>query len=76
MSRQEYNVTVLSRREVTAYAGVGKPFQQYIINYVGAQLPPSSVIINVADYTEALEKKRIREHIEQRLKDRPRALRV
>jgi len=64
----EYEVTVLSRQEVTTYPKIRQPVVTVMVTYVAAGLAPATVMIPKAEYSLDLEKKRIREDIEKRLK--------
>jgi len=74
--REEYNVTVLSRREVDTYPTLGNKVTQIWITYVGAGLAPNTIYIDKAKYTKELEKRMIREDIINRLKRKPETFKV
>ena len=76
MSREEYSVTVLSRREITVYPKLNQPVQQFLITYVAAGLAPATVTIDKEKYSEDLERRLLRADIERRLKLRPEAFKV
>lgn len=69
--KKEYNVTVLSQREVSVFPEVGREVKQVQVTYVAAGLPPATVTIPKEKFNEALLKQTIRKHIEQRLKEKP-----
>ena len=69
--KQEYNVTVISRDDVTTYPKVGVAVETRMVTYVAAGLPPNTLSIPKEEWTPALEKKLIREDIEKRLKAKP-----
>ena len=74
--RQEFNVTVLSRRDVDTYPKLGVKVTQIWVTYVAAGLAPATIYIEKEKYNISLEKQAIREDIEKRLKMRPEAYRV
>ena len=74
--REEFKVTILSRREVDTYPRLGEKVTQIWITYVGAGLAPNTIYVEKAKYGKELEKKMIREDIEARLKRRPETIRV
>lgn len=76
MSREEYTVTVLSRRPITVYPKLNQPVNQIMVSYVAAGLAPATVTINREDYTREVEKKLIKEDIQRRLKERPETFKV
>ena len=69
--KEEYNVTVLSRREVTIYPRIGVEVPVIQVTYVAAGLPPFTVEIEKAKYSLELEKRLVRESIEKRLLEKP-----
>jgi len=73
---EEYEVTVLSRQEVTTYPKIRQPVVTVMVSYVAAGLPPATVTIPKAEYSLDLEKKLIREDIERRLKIKPETYKV
>ena len=74
--KQEYNVTVISRDDVTTYPKVGVAVETRMVTYVAAGLPPNTLSILKEEWTPALEKKLIREDIEKRLKAKPETYKV
>jgi len=74
--RKEYEVTVLSRREITIYPRVGEELKQLLITYVAAGLPPETITIDKEKWTLEKEKAYIRERIEKRLKEKPETYKV
>jgi len=71
LKREEHEVTILSRREITIYPRVGEAVKQLLITYVAAGLPPETIIIDKEKWTLELEKKLIKRRIEKRLKEKP-----
>ena len=67
---REYEVTVIARDDVTTYPKIGVAVETRMITYVGAGLPPNTIRILVEEWTLDLEKTRIREDIERRLKEK------
>ena len=74
--REEFKVTILSRREVDTYPKFHVKVTQVWVTYVGAGLAPNTIFIDKDKYNKELEKKMIREDIEARLKRRPETIRV
>lgn len=72
----EYDVTVLSRKEITLTPRLGQKAKQWLITYVAADLAPATITIMSDEYTLDLEKKMIREAVEERLEQRPEAYKV
>ena len=74
--KQEYNVTVISRDDVTTYPKIGVAVETRMVTYVAAGLPPNTLSILKEEWTPELEKKLIREDIEKRLKVKPETFKV
>lgn len=74
--KREYEVTILSRDQVSIFPKVGEEVKQLLVTYVGAGLPPATVTIDKEKYTEDLEKKLIRADIERRQKRKPTVIKV
>jgi len=74
--KPEYEVTVLSRDEVVTYPKLATPVVTVQVTYVAAGLPPATVSIPKAEYSLELEKEKIREDIERRLKVKPETYKV
>lgn len=74
--KQEYNVTVISRDDVTTFPKIGVAVETRMVTYVAAGLPPSTLNILKEEWTPDLEKKLIREDIEKRLKAKPETFKV
>ena len=74
--KQEYNVTVISRDDVTTYPKIGVAVETRMVTYVAAGLPPNTLSILKEEWTSELEKKLIREDIEKRLKAKPETFKV
>lgn len=75
-TKKEYNVTILSRDDVTTFPKLGQSLVTRLITYVAAGLPPHTVRIAKDEWTPELEKIQIRASIEARLKKKPEAYRV
>jgi len=73
---KEYDVYVLSRREVTVFPKPNVPEQQTIVTYVAAGLPPASITIMKKEYTLDKEKQLIKADIEKRLTTKPEQYKV
>lgn len=65
---REYEVTVISREDVTVYPKIATPVVSRIITYVAAGLPPHSITIPRDEWNVEKEKAIIRKDIEARLK--------
>jgi len=74
--KKQYDVTVLSREEVTTFPKIAQPVVNVLVTYVAAGLPPATVTIPKDEWDPELEKKTIREDIERRLKFKPETYRV
>ena len=74
--KQEYNVTVFPRDDVTTYPKVGVAVEMRMVTYVAAGLPPNTLSIPKEEWTPELEKKLILEDIERRLKVKPETFKV
>ena len=74
--KKEYDVTVISRDDVTTYPKIGVAVETRLITYVAAGLPPNTLSILKEEWTPELEKKLIREAIEKRLKAKPETFKV
>ena len=75
-AEREYDVTVISRDEVTTYPKIATPVVNVLVTYVAAGLPPHTVTIPKDEHTLDVEKTRIREDIEKRLKAKPESYKV
>ena len=75
-AKEEYDVTVLSRDEVTTYPKLNQPAVTIIITYVAAGLPPHSINILKAEWTLQKEKEVIRKDLQERLKKKPETYKV
>jgi len=69
--KREIKVTVLNRREVSVFPKIGVEVKTMKITYIGAGLSPHTLTIEKTKWTKELEKKLIRESIEERLKEKP-----
>lgn len=69
--KREFNVTVLSRREISVFPKIGVEEKQFLITYVAAGLPPHTLTIKKVEWTESKEKALLRKDIEERLKEKP-----
>lgn len=76
VEKKEYNVTVLSRREISVFPKVGTEVKQLLITYVAAGLPPHTITIEKKKHTTLLEKAEIRKSIEKRLTEKPESFTV
>jgi len=72
----EFDVTVISRDEVTTFPKIAQPVIIVQVTYVGAGLPPATVFIEKDKYTPEFERRTIREDIQRRLKTKPESFRV
>ena len=72
----EYDVTVISRDEVTTYPKIATPVVNMLVTYVSMGLPPHTVTIAKEKYTLEWEKKVIKKDIQERLKARPESYKV
>lgn len=72
----KYDVTILSRDEVTTFPKIGQAAIQVQVTYVAAGLPPATLFIPKEQYSPEFEKKAIREDIEKRLKVVPESYKV
>jgi len=75
-NKTEYDVTILSRDEVTTYPKLNQPATTVLVTYVAAGLPPHTLHIPKEGWSESKEKMLIRKSIEERLKARPEAYKV
>jgi len=73
---EEYEVTVLSRDEVTTFPTPATPVEQVLVTYVAAGLPPATITIVKAEYTKAREQELIKADIQRRLKMVPETYKV
>lgn len=73
---EKYNVTVLSRDEITTYPKLGQAVITITTTYVGAGLPPHTIRIPKDRWTLEMERTLIRASIEDRLEKKPEAYRV
>ena len=79
MSKQEkekYNVTVLSRDDITTYPKLGQAVITVLTTYVAAGLPPHTIRIPKDRWTPEAERTLIRASIEDRLERKPETYRV
>lgn len=74
--REEIEITVLSRDEVTTFPKIATPMVVVLVTYVGAGLPPATVTIPKTEWSAEKERRVIREDIERRLKIRPETFKV
>jgi len=74
--KARYDVTVLSREEVTTFPKIAQPVVNMLVTYVAAGLPPATVTIPKDEWSPEEEKRVIREDIERRLKFKPETYRV
>ena len=47
---QTYEVTILSRREISVFPKLGEEVKQLLITYIGQGLPPNTVTIDKTKY--------------------------
>jgi len=73
---KKYDVTVLSREEVTTFPKIAQPVVNVLVTYVSAGMPPATVTIPKDKWDPELEKRIIREDIERRLKRKPETYKV
>lgn len=78
MSKKEekYNVTILSRDDVTTYPKLGEAVVTVLVTYVAAGLPPHTIKIPKDRWTPESEKILVKASIEDRLERKPEAYRV
>jgi len=69
--KQTFNVTVLTRREISVYPKVGVEEKQIRVTYIAAGLAPHTLRFKKTEHTPEKEKRAIRESIEERLKEKP-----
>lgn len=74
--KEEYDVTVLSRREIVVFPKVGEELKQLMITYIAAGLPPATITIDKEKWTIEGEKRYIKEEIKRRLQEKPEKYRV
>jgi len=74
--KAKYDVTVLSRDEVTTFPKIAQPVVIVETTYVAAGLPPATVRIPKEEWDPEVEKRKIREDIEKRLKQKVEVFRV
>jgi len=74
--KTKYEVTILSREEVTTFPKINEPTIIMETTYVGAGLPPATVRIPKDKWSPEEEKRLIREDIERRLKRKAEVIRV
>ena len=70
-AKKTFNVTVLSRREVSVFPKVGVEEKQLRVTYIAAGLAPHTLTFKKTEHTPEKEKRDIRESIEKRLKEKP-----
>lgn len=75
-AERKYDVTILSRDEVTTYPKIGQPLIVKQITYVAAGLPPHTLFVPKDQYTPEFEKKAIREDVDKRLAAQPESYKV
>ncbi|MBW2559506.1 MAG: hypothetical protein JRE40_01490 [Deltaproteobacteria bacterium] len=73
---KKYDVTVLSRDEVTTFPKIGQPVVNLLITYVAAGLAPYTITIPKDEWTPEKERELIRKSIEARLKVKPETFKV
>jgi len=73
---EEYNVTVLSRDEITTYPKLGQAVVTILVTYIAAGLPPHTIRILKDKWTLQTERTLIRASIEDRLTRKPETFRV
>ena len=73
---KEYNVTVLSRDEITTYPKLGEAVVTVLTTYVAAGMPPHTVRIPKDRWTLEKEKSLIKASILSRLAKKPVSYRV
>jgi len=69
--KEEYNVTVLDRQDITTFPKLGQAEVWKYITYVAAGLPPKTIQIKKDEWTVEKEKRAIRDDIDARMKARP-----
>jgi len=69
--KEEYNVTVLNRMDITTFPKLGVAEIRKHITYVAAGLPPRTIQMLKDEWSLQKEKTAIRNDIEERLKARP-----
>jgi hypothetical protein len=74
--KEEFEVVVLSRDEITTYPKLNQPEVTVMVTYVGGGLPPFTIRIPKDKWTPEYEKTLIRASIEDRLKKKPETYRV
>jgi hypothetical protein len=74
--KEEYDVTVLSRDEVTTYPKLGQAEITVMTTYVAAGLAPHTINILKTKWTDKAEKEAIRKDIQERLAKRPETFKV
>ena len=74
--KEEYNVVVLNRANVTTYPKLGVAVVNVAVTYIAAGLPPHTIYLPKKDFTPAKEKEAIRKDIEERLKVQPESYKV
>jgi len=74
--KAKYDVTVLSRDEVTTFPKIAQPVVIVETTYVAAGLPPATIKIPKEEWNPEVEKRKIREDIEKRLKRKVEVFRV
>lgn len=74
--RQEYDVTVIKREDVTTFPKLATPVVNVLVTYVAAGHPPRTVTIPKDKHTPDLEKRLIREDIEKKLKEKAETFKV
>lgn len=72
----KYDVTVLSRAEVTTFPKIGQALIVMQVTYVAAGLPPHTLFIPKDEYSAEYERKAIREDVDKRLAAQPESYRV
>jgi len=74
--KEEYEVTIIGREEVTVFPRLREAVRVRMVTYVGAGLPPATIEIPVEEYTPEKEKELIREDIKRRLAFKPETYKV
>jgi len=75
-AKEEYDITVLSREEVTTYPKLGQAVVTVIVTYIGAGLPPHSINILKEQWNKDTERQAIRKDLTARLAKQPETYKV
>lgn len=73
---REFEVTVISREDVTTFPKIATPVISRLVTYVAAGLPPATVTIPKDKWTLEFEKELIKKDVQARLKRKPETYRV